>query len=276
MAVRIVSQQAARPLAIVTGASSGMGAAFARKLAQRGYDLLLVARRLDRLQALASELEASCSISAACLSCDLSRTDAHLSIMAHLGERPVVMLVNCAGYSIAADYIDTDWAAQRDCIMTLVMAVCGLTHAVLPGMVAAGGGRIITIGSVVALSQGGRGHTVYPAAKSFLHKFSLSIDAELRDRGVVATCVLPGSTDSEFQSANGTADAMAAMPKAFIASPEQVVKAALRGNDQGRRTVIPGWYNQLGALVMTLAPASLIRWASARAASKFSASSPAR
>ena len=259
----------ARPLALITGASAGMGVVFARRLAARGYDVALVARRAERLEALAAEIRQGFGVEARVIVADLSQVDAHLAVLGPLGGRDVDLLVNNAGYSLPDDYARTDWAAQRDCIMTLVMAVCGLTHAVLPGMLAKGRGRIITVSSLLALSPGGPGHTVYPAAKSFVLKFMLSLDAEVRRRGIVITCVLPGSTASEFQTANGTADAMAGMPKSLIATPEQVVDAALAANDRGEIMVIPGWYNRLAAILFRLAPTALLRWASARTARQF-------
>ena len=267
-----VEPSSARPLALVTGASSGMGAEFARRLAEKGYDVALVARRAERLQALAIELKRTFGVEALTLPADLSVTDAHLSVIAALDGRPVEYLVNCAGYSLARPYAETGWPAQRDCVMTLVMSVCGLTHAVLPGMLALGRGRIVTVSSLLALSQGGPGHTVYPAAKSFVLKFMLSLSAEVRRQGVRVTCVLPGSTDSEFQAANGTADAMSGMPSWLIASPQQVVAAALDANDRGKLVVIPGWYNRLAAVLFRLAPDSLQRWAAQRAATTFGAS----
>jgi short-subunit dehydrogenase len=259
----------ARPLALVTGASSGMGAAFARRLAARGHDVALVARRRDRLEALAAELDAAHGVRCLVIALDLSLADAHDRVLSALAGRPVAVLVNNAGYSLSAAYAETDWPAQRDCVMTLVMAVCALTHAVLPGMLAAGQGRIITTSSLLALSQGGPGHTVYPAAKSFVLKFMVSLHAEVKARGVRVTCVLPGSTSSEFQAANGTETAMRGMPQAFIASPEQVVDAALAASDRGQLVVIPGWYNRLAALLFRVLPDGLQRWAAARAAGAF-------
>ncbi len=247
-----------------------MGRVFAQRLAARGHDVALVARRADRLQALADEITAGFGVDAVVIPSDLSLPDAHLVIMAALGGRGVDVLVNNAGYSLPATYADTDWAAQRDFVMTLVMSVCGLTHAVLPGMLARGRGRIITVSSLLALSPGGPGHTLYPAAKSFVLKFMLSLDAEVKARGIVITCVLPGSTASEFQTANGTADAMAGMPASLITSPSQVVEAALAANEHGRIVVIPGWYNRLAAVIFRLAPDTVLRWASARAAKSFS------
>ena len=262
---------ACRPLALVTGASSGMGAAFARRLAARGHDVALVARHRDRLEALAAELEAAHGVSCLVLPLDLSGADAHDRVLAALQGRPVAVLVNNAGYSLARAYADTDWPTQRDCVMTLVMAVCALTHAVLPGMLAAGQGRIITTSSLLALSQGGPGHTVYPAAKSFVLKFMLSLHAEVKARGVRVTCVLPGSTASGFQAANGTEAAMQGMPRAFIATADEVVEAALAASDRGQLVVIPGWYNRVAALMFRLLPDGLQRWAAARAAGAFGA-----
>jgi hypothetical protein len=100
----------------------------------------------------------------------------------------------------------------------------------------------------------------------------VTVNDPVRGKGVRVTCVLPGSTDSEFQAANGTADAMSAMPNWLIASPEQVVAAALNANDRGKLVVIPGWYNQLAALLFRLAPDSWQRWAAHRAATTFGAS----
>ena len=197
--------------ALVTGASSGMGAVFARRLAAEGHDVALVARRRDRLQALADELTARYGVQALVIPADLSTQTATSTIMAALDARPVAVLINAAGYSLASDYAATPWAEEEACVMTLVMAVCALTHAVLPSMLERRRGRIISISSLLALSQGGPGHTLYPAAKSFVLKFMLSLDAEVRAHGVRITCVLPGSTASEFQSANGTAEARSSM-----------------------------------------------------------------
>ena len=231
-----------RQLALVTGASAGIGAALARELAGRGYDLALVARRAERLHALADELEARHGCSALVIPADLAVPDAHLPIMAALDGRAIDLLANNAGLSIPERFAATPWERQRDCLMTLVMAVTDLTHAVLPGMLARRSGRIVTISSILALSQGGPGHTVYPAAKAFVHKFMLSLAAEVRDQGVVCTSVLPGTTASEFRAAN-----------------------AIELNARGRLIVIPGMHNRIAALAMKLAPDALIRWAGRQA-----------
>ena len=246
-----------------------MGTAFARTLAAQGYDVALVARRRERLAALADELRAAHGGVALVIPADLSAVDAHIGVMAALEGRTVDLLINNAGYSIAPNFTATDWPMQRDSVMTLVMAVVGLTHAVLPDMLARRRGRIITISSILALNQGGAGHTLYGPSKAFVHKFMLTLAAEFAGSGVTVTSVLPGSTDSEFTAANGTADSMAKVPSTFLSTTQQVVDAALAGSAYGKLIVIPGWYNKVLALIFKLAPDPFIRWASARATATF-------
>ena len=260
-----------RPLALVTGASSGIGAAFARQLARRGCDLALVARRLGRLETLAEELRADHGATAWPISADLSLVDAHEPVLKRLAEigRPVDILVNNAGYSIPQTYIGVDWPAQRDFVMTLVMAVCGLTHALLPSMIERRSGAIILVGSMAGFSPGGRGHTLYPAAKSFVWKFAQSLDAEWRGAGIRVTCVTPGFTQSEFAQANGTEELMKQSPRSFVMTAEEVVAATLRANDRGAVLCIPGWHNKLAAGLMKYLPDGLVAAIVRRAAEKY-------
>ncbi|MGL4312500.1 MAG: SDR family NAD(P)-dependent oxidoreductase [Sphingomonas sp.] len=247
-----------RQLAVVTGASSGIGAEFARQLAARGFDLVVTARRRDRLEQLATELATAYGCQVSIVVADLALPTSIATIMAMVADRPVDVLVNNAGSTVAGRFAETDWAVQRDCLATLVTAVAALTHAIVPAMVARGRGRIITISSILALSQGGRGHTLYPAAKAFAHKFMLSLDAEVRAYGVICTSVLPGSTASEFRDANKIAAAGSAR---FVSSAASVVRAALRANDQGRLIVIPGLHNRIAAIAMKILPDALVRFA---------------
>jgi len=175
----------------------------------------------------------------------------------------VEALVNNAGYSLPKTYTAYPWEQQRDFVMTLVMAVCGMTHAVLPGMLARGRGRIISVGSMAGLSPGGAGHTLYPAAKSFVDKFSRSLDAEVRDKGVKVTCVHPGFTESEFQVANGMDAVIKENPRGMMMSADEVVRQTLEANDTGRVICTPGFVNTLGAALLKYLPdgvtAALIR-----------------
>ena len=256
----------ARPLALVTGASAGIGAACARQLAERGYDLALVARRADRLEALGAELSSACGITCQAIPADLAAPDAHLPIIAALGGRAVSCLVNNAGLTVNGDFAANPWERQRDALMVLAVAVAGLTNAVLPEMIARNSGRIITISSILALSQGGPGNTLYPASKAFAHLFMLSLDAEVRQHGIICTSVLPGSTSSEFRAANDLPADSGNAADWFVQTPEQVAAAAIAGNARGKLIVIPGMHNHVAAAAMKIAPGAMMRWLGRRIA----------
>lgn len=261
----------ARPLALISGASSGIGAAFARSLGGQGYDLALTARRGDRLHALAEELERTCGANAFVVVQDLSEFGAAemiLGLVAARG-RSVDMLVNNAGFSIAERFAAVPWARQRDFLMTLVVNACGLAHGVIPGMVERGRGRIVNVASMAAFAPGVAGHSLYPGAKSLMLTFSQALDAEYRAQGLRVTAVCPGFTLTEFAQANGTDAVMDASPRRLFQTAEQVVDAALRANDHGRVVVIPGWYNALAAALMRHLPAGLVRAILMRASAKY-------
>jgi len=246
---------APRPLALITGASAGIGKAFAEALAAQGHDVALVARRLDRLQALAGALQAKYAVTAMPIAADLSKPEAHEAILAALGGRGVDVLVNNAGYSLPKTFAAYSWAQQRDFVMTLVMAVIGLTHGVLPGMIARGRGRIITIGSMAGFSPGAAGHTLYPAAKNFVLKFSQSLDAEVRAKGIKVSCVAPGFVATEFQAANGMEAQMErGVPKALIQSAERLAAVALQANARGRVIITPDIVSMLASFLMRYLP----------------------
>lgn len=260
-----------RPLALITGASSGIGEAFARALAERDYDLVLVARREDRLKVLAEDLMRDYAITVHVRPMDLSQLGACERVLAAVAEmgRSVDMLVNNAGYSIAQSFDDVPWKAQQDFLMTLVVNACGLVHGVIPGMIERGEGRIIATASLAGFAPGVAGHTLYPGAKSLMMSFTQAIDAEYRDRGVRATAVSPGFVATEFAAANGTDAVMAEAPRRLFLTPDQVVLAALKANDRGRVIVIPGWYNQLAASLMRALPQGLVRWALMKGSAKY-------
>ncbi len=253
-----------RRLAVITGASSGIGEAFARAYAAKGYDLCLVARRLDRLQALASKLSQSHGIFAFAVQADLSQPNAYQLVVSGLAEqaRHCDVLVNNAGYSLPRVFLATTWQQQSDFIAVLVTSVAGLTHALLPGMVERGYGRIINVASMVAFSSGAAGHTLYPAAKSFVVKMTQSLAAEVSDKGVFLTAVCPGQTESEFASANGT-DQIVNKGGLYKQTAEAVVDAAIRANERGQEVIVTGWPNKIAVAVMKLLPetwvAALVR-----------------
>jgi len=251
-----------RPLALITGASAGLGEAFARAYAARGHDLALVARRADRLQALAEELAHAHCIQVLVIPADLSLYEAHVPVLAAVAEagRVVDVLVNNAGFGIPQAYTAAPWERQRDFLMTLVVSLCGLAYGVIPGMVARGGGVIINVASLAAFSPGVAGNTLYPGAKSLVVKFSQSLDAEYRRHGLKITAVCPGSTKTEFASQAGIQHIMDRDPSPLPSqTAEQVVEAAIAGNARGLVVVVPGGLNQIAAFLMRRLPQALVR-----------------
>jgi len=262
---------AARPLALITGASAGIGAAFAHAYAARGYDLALVARRADRLEALAAELSAAHGIEAFAVPADLAGFEAHEGVLAQVAARGRVVdaLVNNAGFSIAQSFVGVPWARQRDFLMTLVVNACGLAHAVIPGMVERGRGSVVNVGSMAAFAPGVAGHSLYPGAKSLMVSWSQSLAAELKGTGVRVTVTCPGFTLTEFAEANGTKAVMDQAPRRFFQTAEQVVAATLAANDRGQTVVIPGWHNRIAAAVLRHTPEPLLIAILGRASAKY-------
>ena len=252
---------APRKLVLITGASAGIGAAFARAYAARGFDLALVARRRDRLDALAAELGAAHGIEAFPIAADLAIYQAEAPVMAALAERgsTVDVLVNNAGFGIPQSYTGVPWSRQRDFLMTLALTPCALAYAVIPGMAARGHGAIINIASVAGFAPGVGGNTLYPAVKSLMIKFSQSLDSEYRSRGLKITAVCPGTTISEFAETARIPGRESLKPGFGVQTAEAVVDAAIRGNDAGKVIVIPGGFNRLAVGLMRLLPEPLVR-----------------
>lgn len=251
---------------LITGASSGIGAEFARAYAGHGCDLVLVARRINRLEDLANELMDRHAVKVTCLAADLAKRDQteHLLSQLHaLGIRPDG-LVNNAGYSLPQTFATTTGHAQLDFVEVCVAAPTLLAHALLPHMIAQSYGRIINVSSMVAFSPGAAGHTLYPAAKAYMLKFSRSLNAEVADKGVHVTALCPGATESEFSTANGMDAVLKKNPGRFTMKVEPVVAQAIRANEAGREVVITGLANQIAVAAMTLLPdlviTPLIRW----------------
>jgi short-subunit dehydrogenase len=268
---RPASAKSPRPLALITGASSGIGEAFARALAAQGYDLALVARRADRLEALAAELSAGHGIDAFAIPADLSLWEGHqpvLDAVKTLG-REVALLVNNAGFSIAQSFDGVPWSRQRDFLMTLINAPMGLTYGVIPGMVRRGSGRIINVASLAGFAPGVAGHTLYPGAKSLMIKATQALDAEYRAAGLKITAICPGFTQTEFAQANGTGAVMDEAPRRLFQTPEQVVTAALTANAAGRVVVVPGWHNEVAAALLQYLPQSLVRMLLIKGSAKY-------
>jgi short-subunit dehydrogenase len=242
------------PTAIVTGASAGLGATFARKLAARGYGLTLVARRRDRLEALRDELERTQKVSVNIVTCNLAgaaETEALARQIEAAG--PPDLLVNNAGFGVAGRFHEVDYQSQLDMIQVHVLATMRLTRAVLGPMIARDHGAIINTASVAGFWRS-TGAALYCSTKGWINDFTEAIALELRTSGshVKVQALCPGYTYTEFH------DVMqvdrAAVPKFLWLKADYVVEASLRGLDRGKVFVIPNWKYRLGAALGELLP----------------------
>ena len=222
--------------ALVTGASSGIGAAFARELARRGADLVLVARSADKLTALAAELKSSFGVSADVAVADLARPAAADDLVAELSARDlqIDILVNNAGFGFFAPLHRADGAVLSGMVALNVAALVDLTRLYLPGMLERDRGAIINVGSTAGF-QPVPYMAVYGATKAFVLSFTEALWAETRSTGVRVAALCPGSTDTGFFDVAGE-DAQVGRR----ISPERVVQAALRTLDRRRSTVVTG------------------------------------
>jgi hypothetical protein len=260
-----------RRLALITGASAGLGEAFARAYAARGLEVALVARRVERLQALAGELTQRHGIEALVIPADLSGWEAHRPVIDEVAARGrhVDVLVNNAGFGIPQSFVSVPWERQRDFLMTMAVNACGLAYDVIPGMVERGAGAIINISSMAAFSPGVAGNSLYPGVKGLMLRFSQSLDAEYRAAGLKVTAVCPGFTKTEFAKQAGVDEIMARENRLLWQTPEAVVEATIRGNERGKVVVIPGWHNRVSALLMRALPEPLVRSIIAAGSAKY-------
>ncbi|MBV9827834.1 MAG: SDR family oxidoreductase [Alphaproteobacteria bacterium] len=223
--------------ALVTGASSGIGAVYADRLAKRGYHLILVARNQQRLARLARRLQAESGRSVEPIVADLTDKEDLERVETRLRTDPAIsVLVNNAGIGATAPLLEADVEKMEAMIRLNVTALTRLTYAAAPGFVARGGGTIINIASVVALWPE-RLNGVYGATKAFVLGFSQSLQHELGDKSVRIQAVLPGATATEFWDLSGLP--LHNLPSAIVMSAEDLVDAALTGLDQGEVITIP-------------------------------------
>jgi short-subunit dehydrogenase len=227
-------------VALVTGASSGIGAEFAKQLSAKGYEVILVARRTDRLQDLASQLPGKAHV----IACDLANDAASLAArVAELGLQADV-LVNNAGFGTHGRFTEIDPAREAEEVRLNCEALVTLAHAFLPGMLERGRGGVITVASTAGM-QPIPYEATYSATKAFARTFSDALNGELRGTGVRALCVNPGPVPTEWQQVAGyEPDYLPPVPGKI--SAEQVARESLRAFERGRRTIIPGfvfrWY----------------------------------
>lgn len=238
--------------ALVTGASSGIGAEIARAYARRGVPLVLTARRLDRLEALAAELRTRVPVEV--IAADLADPAAPAALVDSLDARGIAIriLVNNAGYGVPGRYLKHDWQVHAAFQQVMVAAVAELTWRLLPSIRGFDDGRVLNVASFAALMPSADGQTLYAPAKAWLVKFSESLAMENSDRGVHVTALCPGFTYSEFHDVTGTRGKMRVSPKLWLDAAD-VARHGIDANERGDVLAVPGWrYRVLGTLVKLL------------------------
>jgi short-subunit dehydrogenase len=246
-----------RRLALVTGASAGIGAAFARIYASHGYDVALTARRVYRLERLAEEISLRFGVETLVVPADLADPAGPGQILDHLtahGRAPDA-LVNNAGYGLSGSYADSRWEDQRTFLQVMVTAPCELAHRVLPGMIERRFGRIVNVASLAGLVPGAAGATLYGASKGFLVKFSQSLHLETLQTGVHVTALCPGFTYSEFHDVTGSRALVSqATPEWMWQGADEVAAAGYEAVEADRPVCVPGAPNKAIAALAKLAP----------------------
>jgi len=235
----------ARPWALVTGASAGIGAEFCRQLATQGYQLVLVARRADRLQAVSEELLNKHGTHSLIITADLSRKDACSMIVDRLEQEGIQVeyLVNNAGYGLPGSFHVPGWQEHADFVQVMMTAVCELTWRLLTGMQERKRGFIVNVASVAGLVSSSAGHTLYGASKSFLIRFSEALALENEETGVKVCALCPGFTYSEFHDVNGTREMISKLPAYLWLDAKDVVADTIRGMSASKvkPVLIPGF-----------------------------------
>jgi short-subunit dehydrogenase len=245
-------------LAVVTGATAGIGAAFAHRLAADGYHLVLVARDEQRLHQVAGELARRYEISAEVLPADLGTTAGceHVAERLRDHDSPVDLLVNNAGMSLNRSFLATTEEAEEALLALNVTAVLRLTKAVLPGMVERGRGGILNVSSVSGFAPVMPGST-YPASKSWVTNFTQSIAGAVRRLGVTVMVLCPGYTRTEFHRRAGVN--LSGTPRWMWLDADRVVADALRDLSRGKLVSIPSWRYRAAVFAMRHLPARVLR-----------------
>jgi short-subunit dehydrogenase len=252
--------------ALITGASSGIGAAFADVFAGRGFDLVITARREDRLGEAAARLEHAHGRKVHVIAGDLSHKGAAARLSEEIASRGLAIdaLVNNAGYGVPGTYLASAWERHEAMLNLMVMAVSELTYRLLPGMIERGYGRIINVASLAGLVPAPAGHTLYAASKAFAIKFSEALAHEGRPHGVHVTAVCPGFTLSEFHDVTGTRAQVSTLPSWMWMDSATVARQGFDAVMEGTPIYINGRANRAIAAFVRHLPQQVVMWAGRR------------
>jgi len=249
-------KQKKRPVCLITGASAGIGAALAREFAKAGWDLALTARCEEPMIALGEELKQKFGATSYIIPADLSKPGACADILERLAKKTTHIdgLVNNAGFGLTGNFIDNEWSAHKDFLTLMLEAPTEMTRLVLDDMVKRRFGRIINVASLAGHVPGSRGHTLYAATKSYLIKFSQSLNLELQEHGIKVSALCPGFTHSEFHDVNETRSSVSQLPDWMWMTAEEVAESGFLALSRNRAVHIPGPGNKMIALLARLIP----------------------
>ena len=241
------------PITLITGASAGLGAEFARQCAKRGDDLALVARRRDRLEDLAGQIQGKVHIFTA----DLAAPDAAAGLIGEIEAEGLVVetLINNAGFGLGGRFAELPFERQREMIDLNVRTLTELCRLVVPGMIERGRGGILNVASTAAF-QPGPNMAVYYATKAYVLSFTEALHHELRRTRIKVSALCPGPTQTEFFDVAGVADSILAR---MSADARGVVSAGLRGLDRNKAVIVPGLGNKIGAQGSRFLPRAAMR-----------------
>jgi short-subunit dehydrogenase len=250
---------------LITGASAGLGEEFAMQLAGRAGHLVLTARREDRLHEVAARIrECEPGVKVTVIAVDLSKHTECVRLMDELAAQGIMpdLLVNNAGLGDYGEFATAEWPRLEAMLRVNVEALTYVAHAVLPGMIARGGGAILNVSSLASLMPI-PDFAVYAATKAYVTSFSEALRIELREHGVSVLAMCPGPVRTEFGAVARRADGGREMPgrKFFYVPKEQVVAEGLAALEQGRARVFPAWKTALAAAVLSAVPMVLLRLA---------------
>ena len=247
-------------VALITGGSSGIGVAFADVFAAEGFDLVITARREERLRAVQARLQDRFGVRVEVIVEDLERPDAPARLVAELEARglKIDVLVNNAGYGVPGSLLSKSWDVHARFVQIMVTACVELTYRLLPGMVERRYGRIINVASLAGLVPAPAGHTLYGAAKAFLIKFSESLGHEHRRDGVFVTALCPGFTHSEFHDVTGTRSMMSRMPRWMWMTAADVARQGYDAVMADRPLLVTGRVNSTIATLVRVLPQRLV------------------
>ena len=247
--------------ALITGASSGIGLEIAKNLAERGYNLVLTARRRDLLESLANEITSKTDVKVDFISKDLSKKDAPKQIFEFCESKnyQIDFLVNNAGYGIKTSFHETDIDVEEDFIRVLGTSVIMLTKLFLQKMLKNGTGKIMIVSSVASFAAPSAIQPLYGPIKTFMNRFSDSININYNHKGITSTAVCPGFTVTGFHTASGVQEEMDRVPKFMVFSAERIAKEAIEATLAGKALCIPTKTYKFLVFLLKNIPQSILR-----------------